>query len=369
MTDFSERLDGLSRKLSQIKDQLTTEEATKNGLIMPFISTVLGYNVFDIGEVVPEFTADVGTKKGEKIDYAIMQGSEVAMLIECKKVGQPLSLENASQLFRYFHVTNARVAVLTNGQVYQFFTDLDTPNKMDERPFLVLDLADIDRSLVPQIAKLSKSEFDLESILSAAENLKYISAVKRVMADQLKEVDQDFLQLFLARIYTGRITQRIRDELKPAVQTGLTQFIADQVNARLKRALGDDAVTIGTPSTPGAEAGDEKQAEDESATPTDAETSDVVTTPEELESFNIVRAILSEEIAVERITMRDAKSYCALILDNNNRKPICRLHFDRSQWYVGIPDEEKKFQRVDILATTDLFGLKQQLLEVAKRYG
>lgn len=366
MSDFGNRLESLSRKLFQVKDQLETEEATKNGLIMQFISQVLGYNVFDIREVVPEFTADVGTKKGEKVDYAIMKDGAVSMLIECKRIGQELSLNNASQLFRYFHVTSARIAILTNGQVYQFYTDLDTPNKMDERPFLVLDLAEVDPALVPQIAKLAKTEFDLESVLSAAEQLKYISAVKRVMQDQIKEVDQDFLQLFLSRIYSGRITQKVRDELQPSVQSGLNQFISDQVNARLKRALGDDAVVPGI-SSPLVEAAQDAEATagDEEA---DQANDGIETTQEEIQAYRIVQAIVCETMPLERVALRDAKSYCAILVDDNNRKPLCRLYFNRSQWYITLPDEEKNFERFDIDSLRDIYKHKEQLLTIAARY-
>lgn len=362
MTDFSDRLEALARKLPQIKDQVSTEEATKNALIMPFISTVLGYNVFDISEVIPEFTADVGTKKGEKVDYAIMREGEVSILIECKKIGQELNLNNASQLFRYFHVTNARIAILTNGQVYQLYTDLDQPNKMDERPFLVLDLADIDPALVPQVEKLAKAEFDLDSVLSAAEQLKYISAVKRVMQDQMKDIDHEFLQLLLSRIYSGRLTQKVREELKPAVQSGLAQFVSDQVNARLKRALGDEAPMPAATPVVTDTAGIEVEHED-------AESVDeIVTTEEEIQAFHIVRAIVGEAIALDRVVLRDAKSYCAIIIDDNNRKPLCRLHFNRAQKFVSIPQEDKKFERRDIAELMDLYGLKAELVDVVRRH-
>ena len=106
--------------------------------------------------------------------YAILKNSEVQILIECKKIGDPLNINHASQLFRYFHVTNARISILTNGQVYKFFTDLEAPNKMDEKPFLEINLLDLDETVVPEIKKLTKSAFDLESIINAAGELKYV---------------------------------------------------------------------------------------------------------------------------------------------------------------------------------------------------
>ncbi|TWY24947.1 type I restriction endonuclease, partial [Escherichia coli] len=158
----------LSAKIKQQAGVIETEEATKNAFVMPFINNVLGYDVFDPTEVIPEFVCDIGTKKGERIDYAILKNSEVQILIECKKIGDPLNINHASQLFRYFHVTNARISILTNGQVYKCFTDLEAPNKMDEKPFLEIDLLDLDETVVPEIKKLTKSAFDLESIINAA---------------------------------------------------------------------------------------------------------------------------------------------------------------------------------------------------------
>lgn len=162
--EFDERVAALAAKVQNQRDVIQTEEAAKNAFVMPFISTVLGYDVFDPHEVVPEYTADVGIKKGEKIDYAIMRNGEVQILIECKKSGDSLRIEYASQLYRYFSVTNARIAVLTNGHAYHFYTDLDAPNKMDSKPFLVLDLEDIDETLLPELRKLTKESFNLERV-------------------------------------------------------------------------------------------------------------------------------------------------------------------------------------------------------------
>src|ERR1700743_2326143 len=129
--DITERAQALGLKIGKHKADIETEEATKNAFVMPFISTVLGYDVFDPSEVIPEFIADVGIKKGEKIDYALVHNGAVQILIEVKKATEPLDLRYASQLFRYFAVTNARVAILTNGEIYEFYTDLDAPNRMD----------------------------------------------------------------------------------------------------------------------------------------------------------------------------------------------------------------------------------------------
>lgn len=73
---FDEKIATLRQRIPKLKDHLETEEATKNALVMPFIAA-LGYDIFNPKKVIPEFTADVGTKKGEKVDYAIMKEGEM----------------------------------------------------------------------------------------------------------------------------------------------------------------------------------------------------------------------------------------------------------------------------------------------------
>ena len=133
--DFIEEIRNLSTRIIKQKDVIQTEEATKTAFVMPFIN-LLGYDVFNPTEVVPEYTADIGTKQGEKVDYAIFKDNEVIMLIECKKYGEDLSDVHTSQLYRYFSVAHARIAVLTDGVLYRFYTDLEESNIMDTKPFL-----------------------------------------------------------------------------------------------------------------------------------------------------------------------------------------------------------------------------------------
>lgn len=334
MGNVKDQLQLLARKLSRSRDSIATEEATKTALIMPFIQDVLGFDVFNVDEVIPEFIADVGLKRGEKIDFAIVNDDKVAILIECKKISEPLSLENASQLYRYFNVTDARIAVLTNGNEYRFYTDLDEPNRMDSKPFLELYIDDIDSSLIPEIEKLSKPHFDLESVLTAAEELKYVSAAKRVFSQESKEISWDMATLVLNQIYSGRITQRVRDELTPLVSKGLNQFISDQVNNRLKAALGDDNSAHEDETNTSTVAEDQVELIEESG---------IVTTEEEIQGHMIVQAIASEIVDAERIYMRDAKSYCAILFDDNNRKAVCRLRFnnlERLRLSVFVDNDE-----------------------------
>ena len=356
--EFTERLNALSNKIKQQLDVINTEEATKTAFVMPFIHNVLGYDVFDPSEVTPEFVCDVGTKKGEKIDYAIMKNNDVQILIECKKIGEPLNINHASQLFRYFHVTNARISILTNGQNYNFFTDLDAPNKMDEKPFLEVDLLDIDENIIPELRKLTKSSFDLESIINAAGELKYVSQIKKILHSQLNNPEDDFVKFFASRVYDGILTQKVRESFLNLTKKAASQYINDQVNERLKSAItGITPAIIDTPNESSQIEEDEHKDE-----------SDVVTTLEELEGYHIVKAITRAVLEAPRITHRDTKSYFGILVDDNNRKPLCRLHFNRTQKYIGLFDIEKNETRHPITTVDDIYSFADILKATAALY-
>lgn len=356
--EIAERLSSLASKIAQQRASIETEEATKNAFVMPFISLVLGYDVFNPNEVVPEFTADVGTKKGEKIDYAIVKDGVVQILIECKHIGAPLNVKHASQLFRYFAVAHARIAVLTNGDEYQFFTDLDAPNRMDEKPFLVIQVSDLDSALIPEVKKLTKDSFDLDSIINAAEELKYVGELKRVLAAQFASPDTDWVKFLTSRVYDGAFTQKVRDQFTGLVDKAGRQFLNDRVNDRLKAALGGQAIVADNTSVSSPEASEHvAEASVENAEKKDG----IETTLEEIEAFQIVRAIACSELSPTRIARRDTKTYFGVLLDDNNRKPIARLWFNTSQRYIGLFDSEKNETRHPIETLDEIYNFADEI--------
>jgi hypothetical protein len=286
------------------------------------------------------------------------------MLIEAKTVGSPLSLNHASQLFRYFATTNARIAILTNGQHFHFFTDLDKPNRMDEKPFLQLDLLDLDETLIPEVQKLTKDAFDLDSVVSAAEELKYIGALKRALAGQFREPDDEWIKALTNRVYDGSFTQKVKEQFRILVAKAMKQFLADQVNDRLKAALGGQAYpdTSTAPMT-GAEAAEESVAEAERA-----DDRGIATTLEEVEGYQIVRAIACSEVPPTRIVHRDTKSYMGILLDDNNRKPIARLHFNTGQKYLGLFDENKVETRHAITTLDEIYEHAEHIRKTVHNY-
>jgi predicted type IV restriction endonuclease len=361
--DFTEKLQSLSKKIAQQSAAIATEEATKNAFVMPFLHNVLGYDVFDPTEVIPEFTADTGIKKGEKVDYAILKDGQVQILVECKKYNDKLSTKHSGQLFRYFSVTNARIGILTNGSKYEFYTDLDAPNKMDEKPFLILDLEDIDEHIVPEVFKLTKNSFDVDSVVDAAGELKYLSQIKKLLGEQFNAPEEDFVKFFASRIYDGVLTARVKLTFTDITSKALRQFLNDSINARLKSAIGP-GVSSSLSMKPDAP-------QDNIAievTTNHDEKSKVDTTIEEIEGFNVIKAILRQQFDVSRVIARDTQSYFGILLDDNNRKPLCRLHFNAKQKYIGLFDENKKENRYPINSIDDIFSFSEQLLNSTSVY-
>ncbi|MDF2412987.1 MULTISPECIES: type I restriction endonuclease [unclassified Aeromonas] len=362
--DFSEQLQSLAKKIAQQSSMITTEEATKNAFVMPFLNRVLGYDVFDPTEVIPEFTADTGIKKGEKVDYAILKDGQVQILVECKKYSEKLSAKHSGQLFRYFSVTNARIGILTNGAQYEFYTDLDAPNKMDEKPFLTLDLEDIDEHIVPEVLKLTKTSFDVESVVDAAGELKYLSQIKRLLAEQFGSPEEDFVKFFASRIYDGVLTAKVKQSFTDITKKALSQFLNDSINARLKSAIGSSvSASAIQPALDSDLSSDNNNTEGGCE-----EKSKVDTTIEEMEGFNVVKAILRQQFDVTRIAARDTQSYFGILLDDNNRKPLCRLHFNSKQKYLGLFDTDKKETRYPICSIDEIFTFADQLLTATAVY-
>jgi len=351
---FEGKINALAEKVPTLIDHLETEEATKNALVMPFINA-LGYDIFNPKEVVPEFIADVGTKKGEKVDYAIMKDGEVIILIECKAAKSDLCDANISQLYRYFAVTKSRIAILTNGINYQFYSDLEEPNKMDAKPFLELDMRNLRKNLLSEIRKLGKERFDLDRMLSTANELKYTSQIKKIISKEFEEPDDDFVRFFFYAVTPSgsRFTATAKKEFTEFVKKAASQFINEKVSDFL------DSVKAVQKE---AEAVDEAEAEEERP-------DGIETTEDELEAYQIVRAIFSQKVDPERVAHRDTKSYFGVLLDDNNRKPLCRFRFNTSQKYLCLIDEKKNENRQPIDKVTEIFKFSKELLNTLTFYG
>jgi hypothetical protein len=321
---------------------------------MPLLQA-LGFDVFSLTEVVPEFVADVGTKKGEKVDYALKINGEIAILVEVKPISASLGSAQYSQLYRYFSVTNARLAILTNGREIWFFSDTDDRNRMDKKPFFVFDLQSFDDEQVEHLARFQKSGFDIERVLEAASSLKYVKAAAAFLTRQIEAPTDDFVRFIGRHIHEGMLTKSVVDQLRPAIQSALDEVIRERIQDRLNIAFTTDK----RPATQDAPATEEQQKDEDG----------IVTTDEETQAFYIVRAIAAKEIAIERVTMRDAKSYCSVFIDDNNRKPLCRFYFNaKKAKAVGVFSPEKEETRIPVESLGDIYKLSKELEATAAHY-
>jgi len=265
--DFIDQIKQFSKRVESLKDSILTEEATKTSIIMPFFS-MLGYDVFNPEEFVPEFTADVGIKKGEKVDYAIFSDGAPTILIEAKWIGENLD-NHDSQLFRYFGTTAAKFAILTNGIVYRFFTDLEEPNKMDTRPFLEINILDIKENLVEELKKFQKCNFDVQEIFDTASELKYSHEIKKIFAEDLKTPSEEIIRYYLGQVYSGLKTQNVIERFRPIIKKALNQFVTELMNEKIKTVL---------------DPGEDADQPEEQETYTEEPSSRIITTTEELSS-------------------------------------------------------------------------------------
>ncbi|MFM2283559.1 MAG: hypothetical protein RL222_1063 [Bacteroidota bacterium] len=351
--DFKDQIKQLGDRVNKLKDQIQTEEATKNAFIMPFLQT-LGYDVFNPLEVVPEFVADIGIKKGEKIDYAIFKDGNPTILVECKHWAQNLNLHDG-QLLRYFHVSKAKFGLLTNGITYRFYSDLVEPNKMDEKPFLEFNINEIKENQVEELKKFHKSVFDSESIVNTASEMKFTNELKHLLHNELTNPTPDFVKYFAKQVYPGFVTQKVLEQFTNLTKKSIHQYISELITERLKTALTkEDQVN--------------KEQEALIAEQSKVDEAKVVTTQEEMDGYLIVKAILRQKINSSRISFRDAQSYFAVLLDDNNRKTICRLYLNGGKKYFVTLDEQKKEIRNEISSLDDIFSYSDVLFSVIDGY-
>lgn len=322
VSKLKDALKSLGTRIETLAPSITNEEQTKNAFIMPFFQT-LGYDVFNPLEFVPEFTADVGIKKGEKVDYAMVIDGAPQILIECKSINENLT-NHDSQLFRYFGTTSSKFGLLTNGKEYRFYTDLDEQNKMDSTPFLTVDLTNIKDNQFLELAKFHKENFDVDKISSSAAELKYLNNLKLFLSENLNEPTESFIAYLVSQIYDGIKTKSTLEKFSPIIKKGFNQFITERVNEKLSAALNTNVETKTLDTTE----------EIQEVVQDDG----IITTPEELEAFTVFKVASKDFIDPSRLYYRDTKSYFGILIDDNNRKWVFRFYQKATKNLIEIRD-------------------------------
>ena len=345
--DFKDKVKVLADRVVKLKENILTEEATKNAFIMPFIQS-LGYDVFDPTEVIPEYTCDIGTKKGEKIDYAIFKDGEPIMLIECKHWNENLNNHNG-QLLRYYHVSKAKFALLTNGIIYRFFTDLEEQNKMDSVPFFEINMEDLRDTHIEKLKEFHKSYFSVDNILNTASELKYTNEIRNAIKHELCNPSDEFVKYFAKSVYSGRFKDEILEQFRGIIIQAFKHYITDEMNERLKSAISPDAKIDIRPVAPTNTASAD-------AVECDTPESKIITTEDEMQGFYIVKSILYDSVDnIARVVCRDTQSYFGVLLDDNNRKPICRLHLNGGKKYLELFNADRSSTKHVLEDLSDIY--------------
>ena len=348
---FTEDIINFSNRLKNLKSKIRTEEATKTSMIMPFFQ-LLGYDVFNPMEFVPEYTADVGIKKGERVDYVIMDKKQNPLiLIEAKCYGENLA-KHGSQLFRYFTVTPAKIGILTNGTIYQFFSDLEAQNKMDKKPFLSVNLLALKENIISEIEQFTKSNFDINKIMAKAAELKYNDQIKQFLSEQFSNPDENFVSYVVANIYQGRKTQRVIDDFTPIVKKAINSLINDKTSERLQSALKENEISSNS----------HKKSESKNVIKVDETFS-----KEQIECFFIIKSLVYDCLKNRNLTYKNDKSIFEIMLDDNDKKWICKLNLEEGIIYLNLPSNDKEYTKRKIQSPEDIYFYKNQMCEITQK--
>ncbi len=357
--EFANQLNQLATKILDIKANIQTEEATKMSLIIPFFQ-LLGYDVFNPNEFVPEYIADVGIKKGEKVDYAILENGVPIILIEAKWCGEKLE-KHDGQLFRYFIATKAKFAILTNGIYYRFYTDLDEPNKLDEKPFLEINMLDLKESHINELTKFKKDRFDSKQIFSSASELKCTNIIKNILSEQFINPSDNFIRYLLSEFYEGVKTQNVIDRFRDMVKKSFNQFVNELINDRLKIALDTKKSDINN------FVDNKDNTTQEVATTIEDKDNKILAIDEELQAFYIIKSILLDVISLDKITYKKTETYFGILYNNIRSKWICRIKIGDIKKSISFPDiitkETKYFNTLD-----EIFNFKSDIIQSVQRF-
>lgn len=318
--DFIEQITQFSERIKRIKDSVCTEEATKTSLILPFFQ-ILGYDVFNPLEFLPEYTADTGIKKGEKVDYAILNNSDPLILIEAKAANIELTPKHMNQLLRYFMVTKARFGILTNGIVYKFFSDLEESNKMDSVPFFEFNFLDLKKDKIEELKQFHKDNFSLKNILNNASDLKYMSMIKESIAKQFLDPSDQLVKALIKNIYPGTKTQAVLDKFRDMIKKAITEYMNDIISDRINSVISPDIDTSASSST-------------------QTENKELVLSVKEIETMDYIKNMFHTNID---ITYKKTSRYVYMQIGDSSNKWICRVYFQKNRNIFAL----RKFETTD----------------------
>ena len=186
--------------------------------------------------------------------------------------------------------------------------------------------------------------------------MKYIKAIRNEFEKELQEPSDEIVKLLVSKFFEKPLTASRMLAFREYTKKAFSNSINESISFRLKNALNINETIPSKAVTP--------------VSPIDhPETPKFITTEEEIEGSQIVKAILREVLPASRIAFRDTQSYFGILLDDNNRKPICRLHFNSSNKYIEVFNNGKDNGEKKLIASLDdIYNFKTELLDTIKNY-
>lgn len=343
MDSFTDRLRKHAEHVKNVGTHCTTEETTKQALILPLLD-ILGFSPFDPTKVKAEYSADFpGVKASERVDYALFCQGLPVMFIEAKAFGEKLS-NHSPQLSRYFNATpEVTIGAITNGREWRFFTDLNNKNMMDQAPFLTVDFEAMDEALLPRLYRFRHDEFRADALRTLAEETVYLNAFTRVISQSLREPDADFVKYVAGRAeiqrqFNARFLESITPIVKQAVERAVSHMVVSGLTGRvvpLETLPQVAATSVAAPAAP--------SESDVKADIVDPSNARIVTTYAERRLFEIVQEILGDGADV---AAKDTESYYSVLYQNKVNRWLLRYQADKRQpcifVCVQLTDERKR---------------------------
>ena len=244
---FAEDITKLSKQIRKRIDNVFGEEATKMALIVPFLSA-LGYDVHDPSEVIPEYIADFAIKKAgqfEKVDYALAINGSIVMFVEAIACGEKAEAHDG-QLSRYFNgLLTTKVAIVTNGIDYRFFTDLRHKNVMDKEPFFIFNILEYQTKDIENLQFFHRNIFDIAAISHHAEEMIYVKAITQLIGNVLRSPSEGFVRFLVSELGTvapgyeipGRITAKVIEKFQPIIKKSIQGSLGELRTCSLNQEM------------------------------------------------------------------------------------------------------------------------------------
>jgi predicted type IV restriction endonuclease len=319
---FADEISKVAEQVRKRAEVVSGEEATKMGLIVPFFGT-LGYDFFDPTEVIPEYTADFAIKRAgqlEKVDYAISIDNAIVMMIEAKARDKKPEAHDG-QLKRYFNgLRSVKVAIVTNGVEYLFFTDLRHENMMDDEPFFSFNILSYDQEQIDNLKLFHRDNFDVFAIKKHAEEMVYLRGMTQLVDKLLRSPSDEFIRFLISQLGSisskyaidGKITSKVIEKFRPIVKKSIQGSLVELMTQSISKEMGQSNDLITTTEL-------EEVDEDRDESEQDLASSQIEVTFEKIEAFEKIKVITaSSKICKLEVNHKNVASYFGVNVGKTN---------------------------------------------------